>query len=125
MRIKYFSFHNFKCWTPYLLCEVSLFYTWMARMGSKYALSCKHCLFGPYNRYIMHILHTLHVSRTLLMKSLNLWTSSRRLIHCGMSAETTPLFLNISLLPFLLLCLTFKSYLFLAFLYRSLLFNDK
>ena len=31
------------------------------------------CLFGPYNRYIMHI---LHVRRTLLMKSLNLWTSS-------------------------------------------------
>lgn len=46
------------------------------------------CLLGPYNCYIMHILHILHVSHTLLMKSLNLWTSSRRVTHCGMSAET-------------------------------------
>ena len=47
------------------------------------------CL-GPVNHYIMHILHILHVSHTLLMKSLNLWTSSGPVTHCGMSAETGP-----------------------------------
>lgn len=47
----------------------------------------------------MHSLHILHVSCTLLMKSLNLWTGTRRVTHCGMSAETGPVVSNYNLTP--------------------------
>lgn len=44
------------------------------------SLNSTRCPFGPCNHCIMHI---LHVSHTWLVKSLNLWTSSRGVTHWG------------------------------------------
>lgn len=38
----------------------------------------------------MHSEYILHVRHTLLTKSLNLWSSSRRVTRCGMSERPTP-----------------------------------
>lgn len=66
-------------------------------------------MFRSHNHYIMHILHSLHFSVTLLLKSLNLWSSSSGVLLGGMSAEQL---LNVIAWLFFILHLTFSFWRF-------------